>query len=67
MTDFFQSVLSQYLSGFQCGPNVLLHPAEGRKKDLDRKGKQIYGMLLSDLSKMIDCLPCQLLICKHNA
>ena len=62
---FFESVSSKYLSGFRKGhscQSVLLNLVEKCKLAID--SNQVYGVLLTDLSKAFDCLPYQLVVCK---
>ena len=65
---YFEGVLSPHLSGFRKGYNcqsVLLNFVEKCKVNLDNN--QVYGALLTDLSKAFDCLPHCLLLSKLNA
>ena len=65
---FFEQFLSPHISGFRKGyscQNVLLRFVEICKSKLDNK--QVYGTLLTDLSKAFDCLPHGLLISKLHS
>ncbi len=64
----FEKFASPRRSGFRkhCScQNVLTSIVEKAKKSLDNK--QVYGALLTDLSKAFDCLPYRLLISKLHA
>ena len=62
---FFEKLFSSSLSGFRKSHNcqsVLVKFIETCKSTLDRN--ELYGALLTDLSKAFDCLPHKLLITK---
>ena len=68
LNNYFTDIFSPFLSGFRKNhscQSVLLHLVENCKMTLDRQ--QMYGSLLTDLSKAFDCLPHRLLIAKLNA
>ena len=68
ITPFIDQFLYKYQSGFRKGFNAqhcFLAMLEKRKKAIDTKN--VYGALLTDLSKAFDCLPHGLKIAKHNA
>ena len=65
---FFDSLLSKYQCGFRRGYNTqqcLITLIEKWKKSVDNGGA--FGVLLTDLSKVFDCLPHELLIAKLDA
>ena len=68
LTAFFENVLSKYQCGFRKGngaQHCLLLILEKGKKALDNK--EVFGALLTDLSKAFDCLNFELLIAKLHA
>ena len=68
ISDFFEEFLSKYQCGFRKGFNsqhCLVSMLEKWKNAMDNK--QLFGALLTDLSKAFDCLSHDLLIAKLNA
>ena len=68
MSEYFESVLSKYQCGFRNGfspQHCLLVMLEKWKLAVDNK--KTFGALLTDLSKVFDCLPHDLLGAKLNA
>ena len=68
MSQFFQNTFSKYQCGFRKGfstQHCLLAELEKWKRSIDN-GK-MFGALLTDLSKVFDCLDHELLIAKLNA
>ena len=64
----FDSLLSKYQYGFRRGYNAqhdLMNLIEKWKESVDNGGA--FGVLLTDLSKVFECLPCELLIAKLDA
>ena len=65
---FFHSLLSKYQCRFRRGYNAQhssITRIEKLKKSVDNSGA--FGMLLTNLSKALDCLPHELLIAKLDA
>ena len=68
MSQFFESTLSNQQCGFRKGLSTqqsLLVLLEKWKRSVDRD--KAFGVLLTDLSKTLDCLEHELLITKLNA
>ena len=68
MSSFFDDIFSQYQYGFRKGfstQQCLLALLEKWKISVDRS--KVFGALLADLSKALDCLNHDLLIAKLNA
>ena len=68
MPAYFESILSKYQCGFRkrfSPQRCLLAMAEKWKLAVDNK--KTFGALLTDLSKVFDCLPHDLLVAKLNA
>ena len=68
MSHFFENILSKYQCSFRKGfstQHCLLAMLEKWKRSLDN-GKA-FGALVTDLSKVFDCLDHELLIAKLNA
>ena len=67
LTTFFDNILSKYQCGFRKGigtKHCILLILEKWKKALDN---EVFGALLTDLSKAFDCLNNELLIAKLQA
>ncbi len=65
---FFQDKISPYMSGFRKGYNcerVLIRLVGNCKQASD--SNMVYGIVLSDLSKVFDCLPPRLVVAKLQA
>ena len=65
---YFDKILSRCQCGFRKGissQHTLLTMIE--KIKILRENKQFYAAILTDLSKVFDCIPCDLLIAKLNA
>ena len=68
MSEYFESFLSKYQCGFRRGYSArhcLLSMLEKWKSAIDNKN--MFGALLTDLSKAFDCLSHDLLIARLNA
>ena len=68
MSHFFENILSKYQCSFRKGfstQHCLLAMLQKWKRSLDN-GKA-FGALVTDLSKVFDCLDHELLIAKLNA
>ena len=68
LTSYFDEILSPFMSGFRKNHNcesVLLRYTENCRLNLDNN--QVYGSLLTDLSKAFDSLKYRLLITKLDA
>ena len=68
LTNYFDEILSPFMSGFRKTHNcqsVPLRYTENCRLNLDNN--QVYGSLLTDLSKAFDSLPHKLLILKLDA
>ena len=68
MSEYFQSSLSKYQCGFRKGfsaQHCLLPMLEKWKSTVDNR--KMFGALLTDLSKVFDCLSHELLIARLNA
>ena len=68
MPQFFENIFSKYQCGFRKGfstQQCLLAVLEKWKRSVD--SSQMFGALLTDLSKAFDCLDHELLIAKLNA
>ena len=68
LTNYFDEILSPFMSGFRKNHNcqsVLLRFTENCRLNLENN--QVYGSLLTDLSKAFDSLPHRLLISKLDA
>ena len=66
-SEYFESFLSKYQCGFRkgfSGQHCLLSMLEKWKSALDNRN--MFGALLTDLSKAFDCLSRDLLIVKLN-
>ena len=66
--NFFENIISKYQSGFRKGYNsqyCLITLIEKWKKSVDNGGS--FGALMTDLSKVFDCLSHELLIAKLDA
>jgi len=65
---YFENILSKYQFGFRKGysaQHCLISMIEKLKRHLDKK--DMFGMILTDLSKAFDCIPHDLLLAKLNA
>ena len=68
MPQFFENIFLKYQCGFRKGfstQQYLLAMLEKWKRSVDKS--QMFGALLTDLSKIFDCLDHELLIAKLNA
>ena len=68
ISEYFETVLSKFQCGFRKGystQDCLLAMVENCKKALDQGNE--YGALLTDLSKVFDCLPHDLIVAKLHA
>ena len=68
MSDYFDNIFSEYLSGFRKGygcHHVLMSMIENWKNALDNK--KVIAALSMDLSKAFDCLQHDLIIAKLHA
>ena len=68
MSQFFENIFSKYQCGFRKGfstQQCLLAMLEKWKRSVDNS--KMIGALLTDLSKVFDCLDHELLIAKLNA
>ena len=64
LKNYFDKILSKYLCGFRKGfstQHCLLTLIEMLRKSIDCEGWGVSAALLTDLSKMFDCLPYDLL------
>ena len=68
ISDYFEDILSKYQRGFRKGysaQHCLLVMIERLKQMVDCAG--VFGTLLTDLSKVFDCIPHDLIIAKLEA
>ena len=68
MSHFFENIFSKHASGFQkdfSTRQCLLAMLEKWKRSVDNN--KMFGALLTDLSKVFDCLDHELLMAKLNA